>query len=104
VVLDDKGDLIAADARIDIDSDALYRHPDIREMKSSHDLNIEDSLRDEYQLEYVELDGNIGLISGGTGLTMTAMDFITLEGGRTPRSTSLSHPYRQPLLSVSHSS
>ena len=82
LVLDDKGDLIAADARIDIDGDALYRHPDIREMKSSHDLNIEDSLRDDYQLEYVELDGNIGLISGGAGLTMTAMDFITIEGGR----------------------
>jgi succinyl-CoA synthetase beta subunit len=82
LVLDDKQCLIAADARIDIDSAALYRHPDIWEMKASHDRNIEDSLRDEYQIEYVELDGNIGLISGGAGLTMTAMDFITLEGGR----------------------
>jgi succinyl-CoA synthetase beta subunit len=82
LVLDDKGGLIATDARIDIDGAALYRHPDIQEMKSSHDLNIEDSLRDDYQLEYVEMDGNIGLISGGAGLTMTAMDFITLEGGK----------------------
>jgi succinyl-CoA synthetase beta subunit len=82
LVLDVNGSLIAADARIDIDGSALYRHPDIQEMKLSHDLNIEDSLRDEYQLEYVKLDGNIGLISGGAGLTMTAMDFITLEGGR----------------------
>lgn len=82
LVLDDKGGLIAADARIDIDGAALYRHPDIQEMKSSHDLNMEDSLRDDYQLEYVEMDGNIGLISGGAGLTMTAMDFITLEGGK----------------------
>jgi len=82
LALDAEGSLVAADARIDIDGDALYRHPDIREMKSSHDLSLEDSLRDEYQLEYVELDGNIGLISGGAGLTMTAMDFITLEGGR----------------------
>jgi len=39
-------------------------------------------LRDDYQLEYVELDGNIGLISGGAGLTMTAMDCITIAGGR----------------------
>ena len=82
LVLDEKGRMIAADARIDIDGSALFRHPDLQEMKSIHDKNIEDSLRDEYQLEYVELDGNIGLISGGAGLTMTAMDFITLEGGR----------------------
>lgn len=82
LVLDAKGCLIAADARIDIDSAALYRHPDIQEMKSSYDTNIEDSLRDDYQLEYVELDGNIGLISGGAGLNMTAIDCITLEGGR----------------------
>jgi succinyl-CoA synthetase beta subunit len=82
LVLDADGSLIAADARIDIDGSALYRHPDIQEMKTSHDTSIEDTLRDDYQLEYVELDGNIGLISGGAGLTMTAMDFITIEGGR----------------------
>ena len=77
LVLDAGGSLIAADARIDIDGAALYRHPDIQEMKSSHEASIEETLRDEYQLEYVELDGNIGLISGGAGLTMTAMDCIT---------------------------
>ena len=82
LVLDAGGSLIAADARIDIDGAALYRHPDIQEMKSSHDPSIEETLRDEYQLEYVELDGNIGLISGGAGLTMTAMDCITIAGGR----------------------
>jgi len=76
------GSLIAADARIDIDGAALYRHPDIQEMKSSQDASIEEMLRDDYQLEYVELDGNIGLISGGAGLTMTAMDCITIAGGR----------------------
>lgn len=82
LILDHKGSLIAADARIDIDSAALYRHPEIQQMKASQEAGIEDSLRDMYQLEYVELDGNIGLISGGAGLTMTAMDFITMEGGR----------------------
>ncbi len=82
LVLDAGGSLIAADARIDIDGAALYRHPDIQEMKSSHDPSIEETLRDDYQLEYVELDGNIGLISGGAGLTMTAMDCITIAGGR----------------------
>lgn len=82
LILDDKGCLIAADARIDIDGAALYRHPEIQAMKASQEMGIEDSLRDAYQLEYVELDGNIGLISGGAGLTMTAMDFIVMEGGR----------------------
>jgi succinyl-CoA synthetase beta subunit len=43
---------------------------------------MEERLRDEYQLEYVELDGNIGLISGGAGLTMTAIDCLTMAGGR----------------------
>jgi succinyl-CoA synthetase beta subunit len=82
LVLNAGGSLIAADARIDIDGSALYRHPAIQEMKSSHDATIEETLRDDYQLEYVELDGNIGLISGGAGLTMTAMDCITIAGGR----------------------
>lgn len=82
LILDDRGSLIAADARIDIDGAALYRHPEIEAMKASQETGIEDSLRDEYQLEYVELEGNIGLISGGAGLTMTAIDFIALEGGR----------------------
>ena len=82
LVLDASGSLIAADARIDIDGSALYRRPDIQEMKSSHDASIEETLRDDYHLEYVELDGNIGLISGGAALTMTAMDCITIAGGR----------------------
>ncbi|MDZ4164264.1 MAG: ATP-grasp domain-containing protein [Smithellaceae bacterium] len=82
LVLDGNGSLIAADARIDIDGAALYRHPEIREMQSDRERDIEDSLREEYQLEYVELEGNIGLISGGAGLTMTAMDCITMQGGR----------------------
>ncbi|PIV04147.1 MAG: succinate--CoA ligase subunit beta [Syntrophobacterales bacterium CG03_land_8_20_14_0_80_58_14] len=82
LILNDKGSLIAADARIDIDGAALYRHPEIQEMKASQEMGIEDSLRDKYQLEYVELDGNIGLISGGAGLTMTAIDFMVMEGGR----------------------
>ena len=82
LVLDAQGSLIAADVCIDIERAALYRLPDIQEMKSSHDVTIEETLRDDYQLEYVELDGNIGLISGGAGLTMTAMDCITIAGGR----------------------
>lgn len=73
---------VALDARVEIDDSALYRQTDILEMKSCHEPQIENVLRDDYRLEYVELDGNIGVISGGAGLTMAAMDCLALAGGR----------------------
>ncbi len=75
------GDLLALDAKMTFDDNALFRHPDIRELR---DLNEEDPLEIEaakYSLNYIRLDGNIGCMVNGAGLAMATMDIIKLAGG-----------------------
>ncbi len=75
------GALIALDAKMTFDDNALYRHPDIREMR---DLAEEDPLEIEasrYSLNYIKLDGTIGCMVNGAGLAMATMDIIKLAGG-----------------------
>ncbi|NVN96059.1 MAG: ADP-forming succinate--CoA ligase subunit beta [Bacteroidetes bacterium] len=76
---DDK--IYAADAKVVIDSNALFRHPDIVEMR---DFLEEDSIEVEaskFSLNYVKLDGNVGCMVNGAGLAMATMDIIKLSGG-----------------------
>jgi succinyl-CoA synthetase beta subunit len=75
------GDLIALDAKMTFDDNALYRHPDIKELR---DLAEEDRLEIEaskFNLNYIHLDGNIGCMVNGAGLAMATMDIIKLAGG-----------------------
>ncbi len=75
------GDLLALDAKINFDDNALYRHPDIKDLR---DLAEEDPLEVEaskYSLNYIRLDGNIGCMVNGAGLAMATMDIIKLAGG-----------------------
>jgi succinyl-CoA synthetase beta subunit len=75
------GDLLALDAKMNFDDNALYRHPDIRELR---DLAEEDPLEIEasrFALNYIHLDGNIGCMVNGAGLAMATMDIIKLAGG-----------------------
>ncbi|MEE2645394.1 MAG: ADP-forming succinate--CoA ligase subunit beta [Myxococcota bacterium] len=81
LVITDTGDVIALDAKINFDSNALYRHPDILELR---DLNEEDPKEVEaskYDLNYISLDGNIGCMVNGAGLAMATMDIIKHCGG-----------------------
>ncbi len=74
------GQLLALDAKIDIDDNALFRHPDLAEM---HDLDEEEELEVEaakYGLNYIKLNGNIGCMVNGAGLAMATMDIIKLSG------------------------
>jgi len=76
---DDK--IIAVDAKVNIDDNALYRHPDYEAMR---DLNEEDALETEsrkYNLNYIHLEGNVGCMVNGAGLAMATMDMIKLSGG-----------------------
>lgn len=76
---DDK--IFAADAKVVIDNNALYRHPDIAQMR---DLNEEDPIEVEasrYDLNYVKLNGNVGCMVNGAGLAMATMDMIKMSGG-----------------------
>jgi len=76
---DDK--IIAVDAKVDIDDNALYRHPDLanlRDVSEEDPLEVEASAND---LNYVKLDGNVGCMVNGAGLAMATMDIIKLSGG-----------------------
>lgn len=73
--------ILAADAKINLDDNALYRHADLLAMR---DLNEEDPLEVEAKdsdLNYVKLDGNVGCMVNGAGLAMATMDIIKLSGG-----------------------
>ena len=73
--------MIALDAKMNFDDDALYRHPDVAAMR---DLDEEDPLEVEakkYDLNYIKLDGNIGCMVNGAGLAMATMDIIKIYGG-----------------------
>ncbi len=75
------GKVVALDAKINFDSNALYRHPEIVEMR---DLDEEDAAEIEaskHGLSYISLDGNIGCLVNGAGLAMATMDTIKLYGG-----------------------
>jgi succinyl-CoA synthetase beta subunit len=75
------GDLLALDAKMNFDDNALYRHPDLKEMR---DLGEEDPLEIEaskFSLNYIRLEGNIGCMVNGAGLAMATMDIIKLSGG-----------------------
>ncbi len=81
LVLTKEGDVIALDAKMNFDDNALYRHPDIADYR---DLNEEDPLEIEaskYSLNYIKLDGNVGCMVNGAGLAMATMDIIKLAGG-----------------------
>jgi len=75
------GKLVALDAKMAFDDNALYRHKDILELR---DLNEEDPLEVEastYKLNYIKLEGNVGCMVNGAGLAMSTMDIIKLSGG-----------------------
>jgi succinyl-CoA synthetase beta subunit len=81
LVVTGEGKLLALDAKMTFDDNALYRHPDI---KAFRDLNEEEPLEIEaskFSLNYIKLDGNIGCMVNGAGLAMATMDIIKLAGG-----------------------
>ena len=77
-----KDDLIyAADAKVAIDNNALYRHKDIAEMRDFEEENPTEVEAGKYDLNYVQLDGNVGCMVNGAGLAMATMDIIKMSGG-----------------------
>lgn len=73
--------IMAADSKVNLDDNALFRHPDYQEMR---DLNEEDPAEVEaskFDLNFIKLDGNVGCMVNGAGLAMATMDIIKLSGG-----------------------
>jgi succinyl-CoA synthetase beta subunit len=82
LVVTKDGRLLALDAKMTFDDNALFRHPDIRELR---DLGEEDPLEvkaSNYGLNYIRLDGSVGCMVNGAGLAMATMDIIQYAGGR----------------------
>jgi succinyl-CoA synthetase beta subunit len=76
---DDK--ILAVDAKVDLDDNALYRHPDLQALRDKAEEDPTEVEASESDLNYVKLDGNVGCMVNGAGLAMATMDIIKLYGG-----------------------
>ena len=81
LVVTGDGQLIALDAKMNFDDNALYRHKDVAEMRDESEENPTELEAGRHELNYVKLDGDIGCMVNGAGLAMATMDIIKLNGG-----------------------
>lgn len=81
LVVDNDGQMLAADAKINFDDNALFRHPEIQSMRDLASEDPDEMEAKQNDLSFVKLDGNIGCIVNGAGLAMATMDMIKLSGG-----------------------
>lgn len=82
LVIKTDGDLFCLDAKIVIDSNAVYRHPDLKAMDDPSQIDERERIAAQFELNYVALEGNIGCMVNGAGLAMATMDLIKLKGGQ----------------------
>ncbi|MBM4237133.1 MAG: ADP-forming succinate--CoA ligase subunit beta, partial [Euryarchaeota archaeon] len=80
LVLTKEGEIIAADAKMTVNDDALWRHPELRD--AEEELTPLEKEAREKDIAFVQLDGEIGVIANGAGLTMATLDNLSLHGGR----------------------
>jgi succinyl-CoA synthetase beta subunit/malate-CoA ligase subunit beta len=78
----DNSELVALDAKMSFDSNALYRRPDVADLRDFDEEDPKEVEASGHGLNYIALDGNVGCIVNGAGLAMATMDAITLHGGR----------------------
>ncbi len=76
-----EGDVIALDAKMNFDSNALFRHPDIVELRDLKEEDPSEIEASHFDLAFIKLDGNIGCLVNGAGLAMATMDIIKIHGG-----------------------
>jgi succinyl-CoA synthetase beta subunit len=81
LVVTTEGDLLCLDGKINIDSSALFRHPDLAKLQDESQEDARELQAAKWDLNYVALDGNIGCMVNGAGLAMGTMDIIKLQGG-----------------------
>ena len=81
LVITTEGNLHCLDAKLNIDSNAMYRQPQLKEMHDPSQEDAREAHAAEWELNYVALDGNIGCMVNGAGLAMGTMDIVKLHGG-----------------------
>jgi succinyl-CoA synthetase beta subunit len=77
----EEGHLLALDAKFNFDDNALFRHPDIAQMRDIHEEDPTEVEASKFNLNYIKLDGNVGCMVNGAGLAMATMDIIKIKGG-----------------------
>lgn len=82
LVVRDDGRLHCLDAKVAVDGNALYRHPDLRALRDVTQEDPKEAQAAKFELNYVALDGNIGCMVNGAGLAMGTMDMVSLYGGK----------------------
>ncbi len=82
LVITEQGDLHCLDGKINIDGNALYRQPKIREMHDPSQEDEREAHAASFELNYVALDGNVGCMVNGAGLAMGTMDIVNIHGGK----------------------
>lgn len=80
LIVTDTGDLKVLDAKVSFDGNAIYRHPDINELRDETEEDPKELAASKYDLNYIALDGEIGCMVNGAGLAMATMDIIKLYG------------------------
>jgi succinyl-CoA synthetase beta subunit len=81
LVLTGQGRLLALDAKLDLDDNGLFRHPELQALRDVDEENPLEVEASKYRLNYIKLDGNVSCIVNGAGLAMATMDLIKLAGG-----------------------
>lgn len=81
LVVTEAGELLALDAKINVDDNALYRHPDLAELFDATQENPAEVIARDFGLNYIALDGNVACMVNGAGLAMATMDLIQQQGG-----------------------
>ena len=76
------GRVVALDSKVTIDDNALFRHPDIESLRSAFPIDPVEARAKEKGLQYVKLDGDVGIIGNGAGLVMSTLDVVAQAGGR----------------------
>ena len=81
LVITAQGDLLCLDGKINVDDNALYRQPVVKELRDATQEDARENTAREWELNYIALDGDIGCMVNGAGLAMATMDVIKLHGG-----------------------
>jgi succinyl-CoA synthetase beta subunit len=81
MVLMDTGRVVALDAKVTLDDSADYRHPYYSELRSAHEVPEQERIAKEKGLNFIKLDGDVGIIGNGAGLVMSTLDVVKAAGG-----------------------
>ena len=82
LIVTPEGEVRALDSKFTVDDNALFRHPDIAEMRDNAAADPLEALAREKNVTYVKLDGEVGVLGNGAGLSMSTVDVVTFAGGR----------------------